>query len=250
MYRQRGVGRLGVERTAAAAALHRVWIVESEASAADVFEEIDGRAIQVEVALFVDNYGDPMQLAFGVDFLIEFFVETECVLEATQPPPATPTRNIKFGPIFWSAMIFLTSAAAFSDKLTDMVVRLHDREKIGSGFLTLNYTTVLRKGSRIGPNRSEFVPVRRRIIAICPRNDAKQRVVSTPKQRTFDVHLRCASASPNGATYASPGQRPGAPVSEYVVSPEGAIQSTSFGRPVRASGKLRESFPGRCPRLS
>ena len=73
--------QLRVERTPAAARLLRVRIIERESAAADVFEKIDRRAVEVEIALLVDHHGHAEAIALRVFLGVELIVEAEGILE-------------------------------------------------------------------------------------------------------------------------------------------------------------------------
>ena len=71
-----------LERTSTSAGLDRVGVFESEPLFFQALEPVDGRAVEVEGTLLVDDHRDTVALILAVDFLVEALIEVQCVIEA------------------------------------------------------------------------------------------------------------------------------------------------------------------------
>lgn len=80
---------LRLERAAAAARLHGIGVIELEAAGFEAFVEVDGRAVQVEGALLVDDDWHAVIFVLRIGLFVERFVEAECIGE----PAAAAARD-------------------------------------------------------------------------------------------------------------------------------------------------------------
>ena len=72
---------LGLKGAAATAGFYSVRVDEREALFLEAFVPIDGGAVQVQSAFFVDNHSDTVALVFAVGLFIKTVVEIQGVIE-------------------------------------------------------------------------------------------------------------------------------------------------------------------------
>jgi hypothetical protein len=72
---------LRLEGTTATAALHGVGVLERKALLFQAVVPIDGCAIEIQSAFFVDDNGHAVAIVFGIGFFVERIVEVQRVAE-------------------------------------------------------------------------------------------------------------------------------------------------------------------------
>lgn len=82
-FRQKNLTVLGGEAASATTGLHGVWILEREATARQIGVEVDFGAIEIQIALLVDNDTNAMMFFHQVVGFVIRVGEVERVLEAT-----------------------------------------------------------------------------------------------------------------------------------------------------------------------
>src|SRR5207245_10841825 len=73
--------QLSLERAAAAARFDGIRVVEFEAAGLQAFVEVDGRAVEIECALLVDDDGHTVVFVLRIRLFVEALIETEGVGE-------------------------------------------------------------------------------------------------------------------------------------------------------------------------
>src|SRR5437667_7461746 len=111
--------RLRREGRAASTARLRLRIDEREAARQPLLDVVERRAIQVEIALLVDDDLDPVDLELLV-VRPDLAVELQGVREPGAAAPFTPIRRNTVSGRFWARLSSFTCLAAASDSVTAM----------------------------------------------------------------------------------------------------------------------------------